>query len=74
MQVSLNSRLITRQYSVKDVLLQDNGDSVAQRGQVIIAHVAPADLHGAFGDVVEAADQLDERGLGRTGAAHDAKR
>ena len=44
----------------QDVLLQDDGDRVAQRAQVIVAHVAPADLDGSLGDVVEAADQLNE--------------
>src|SRR5699024_1713503 len=54
------------------VLLQHHGHLVAQGLQVVLAHVHAAHLHAALGDVVQAGDQLDQAGLGRTGAAQDA--
>ena len=54
------------------VLLQHNAHGVPQGGQVVVPHVAAADPHGALGGVVQAGDQLDQRGLGRAGAADDA--
>ena len=38
------------------VLLQHDTHGVAQGGQVVIAHIAPAHEHGAFGGVVQARD------------------
>ncbi|CDD41178.1 uncharacterized protein BN642_00507 [Collinsella sp. CAG:398] len=55
------------------VLLQHHGHVVAQELQIIVAHVDAAHLHGALGHVVQAADEVHERGFGRTGAAHDAQ-
>ena len=40
--------------------------------QVVVAHVHAAHAHGAFGGVVQAGDEVYERGLGRAGAADDA--
>ena len=57
----------------QDVLLQDDGDLVAQPGQVVVAHVDAADHHAPGGHVVQARDELDERRLPRAGAAHDAQ-
>ena len=52
--------------------MQHNAYGVPQGGQVVVPHVVAADLHGALGGVVQAGDQLDQRGLGRAGAADDA--
>ena len=54
--------------------MQDDGDRVAQGLKVIVAHVTPADRHHALGDVVEAADELNEGGLGRAGSADNTER
>ena len=40
------------------ILLQHNAHSVAQGGEVVVAHVASAHKHGAFGGVVQARNQL----------------
>ena len=45
------------------VLLQHHGHLVAQGFQVIVPHVHAAHLHGALGGVIQAGDQLDQRGL-----------
>ena len=42
---------------------------MAQRVQIVVAYVHAADAHGAFGDIVQAGDQIHERRLGRAGAA-----
>ena len=54
------------------VFLQHHGDLVTQRVQVVVAHVHAAHAHSAFGGVVQAGDEVNERGLGRAGAADDA--
>ena len=54
------------------VFLQHDGDIVAQRFQVVPAHVHAAYLDAAFGHVVQAGDQLHQRGLGGTRAAQNA--
>ncbi len=45
------------------IVLQHDGYPAAQRIQIIGPHVRSADGHGAGRDVVETADQIDERGL-----------
>ena len=54
------------------VFLQDHGYLVAQRVQVVVAHVHAADAHGALRDIVQAGDQVYERRLGRAGATDNA--
>ena len=56
------------------ILLQHNAHSVAQGGEVVVAHVASAHKHGAFGGVVQARNQLHKRALARARAAEDAHR
>src|SRR5690606_30188113 len=56
-----------------DVLL-DGGDLGAQRVEVPFAHVDPVDQDAAGGDVVDARDELGQRGLARAGLAHDGDR
>ena len=58
----------------QDVLLQHHRDVVAQHVQVVVPDVHAAHFHAAFGNVVQAGDQLDQAGLGRAGAADDAQR
>ena len=58
----------------QQVLLQHNAYGVAQGGQVVVAHVAAADLDGALGGIVKTGDKLDQCGLGRAGAADNAHR
>ena len=54
------------------VFLQHHGHLVAQGVQVVVAHVHAAHAHGALGGVVQAGDEVNERGLGRAGTADDA--
>ena len=54
------------------VFLQDHGYLVAQRVQVVVAHVHAADAHGALRDIVQTGDQVHERRLGRAGATDNA--
>ena len=56
------------------VFLQHHGNGVAQRLQIIIAHVHAAERQPAAGDIVQTRDELHERGLGRARAADDADR
>ena len=56
------------------VFLQHHGNGVAQRLQIIIAHVHAAERQLAAGDIVQARDELHERRFGRTRAADDADR
>ena len=56
----------------EQVLLEHDAHGVPQGGQVVIPHIPAAHLHGAGGGVIEAGDQLDQGGLGGTGAADDA--
>ena len=56
----------------QQVFLQHDAHGVPQGRQVIVPHIAPADPDGALGGVVQAGDQLDQRCLGRAGAADDA--
>ena len=54
------------------VLLQDHGDIVAENFQIVISDIQTADLQSTFGHVIQTGNQLDQGGLGRTGAADDA--
>lgn len=56
------------------VFLQHHGNGVAQRLQIIIAHVHAAERQPAAGDIVQTRDELHERGFGRARAADDADR
>lgn len=53
----------------QDVLLQDHGDFVAQRLDIVIFDVDAAHVDSALRRVVKARDQIDERGFGSTCAA-----
>lgn len=55
----------------QDVLLQHHGNRVAQRIELIVAHVPPADEDPAALHVVQARYELDERRLRGAGAAQD---
>ena len=54
------------------VLLQDHGDFVSQRLQVIRPHVPATDEDLTGGHVIQTADEVHEAGLGAAGAADDA--
>ena len=54
------------------VFLQHHGHLVAQGVQVVVAYIHAAHAHGTLGGVVQAGDEVYERGLGRAGAADDA--
>ena len=53
----------------QQVLLQHNAHSIPQGSKGIPAHILPADLDGAGGGIVQAGNQLYQRGFGRTRAA-----
>ena len=52
-------------------ILQDDGEVLAQRGQVVLAQVDAVEQNLAGGDVVEAHHQAGERGFARAGVADD---
>ena len=52
--------------------MQYHADGRAQGGEVVIFDVAPSHEDFAFGRVIEAADEADESGFSRAGAADDA--
>ena len=54
----------------QDGLLLHDRDLTAQRGLLRLGDVLSVDQDAAFVDVVQALDQLDERGLARTRMAH----
>ena len=54
------------------VLLEHDAHGVPQRGEVVLAHVVAAHGHPSGGDVVEARDELHERGLARARGTQDA--
>ena len=56
----------------EDVLLKHDGDLVTQELEVVLSYVDTADQHLALACVIEAGNQLDERGLRGAGTAHDA--
>ena len=56
----------------QNVLLQHHRHLIAQRFQIVIAHVRPADPDDALRHVIQAGNQLDQRGFGGAGAADDA--
>ena len=68
------AQIVEHRAGEERVLLQDDGDGVAERRQVVIAHVDAADLHAAGVRVVEAADQADQRRFAAARAADDADR
>ena len=47
--------------------MQHNADLPAQGGQIERAHIMPVHQDSAFVDIIEARDQVDQRGLARTG-------
>src|SRR5262249_21463899 len=51
--------------------LQDNADLVAQRAQLVIAHVPPVNERLARDHVVEARDETDQAGLARAGQSDE---
>jgi len=55
-------------------LLQHNADLAAQAGDGHIADVPPVDRDPPLGDVVEARDQVDDRGLAAAGRAQQSHR
>ena len=46
-------------------VLEDHADARAQRGEVVLAQVAAVEQDAAFVGVVQAREQLHERGLAR---------
>ena len=76
----LSRALVAPAQVVKDgageehVLLQHDGDLVAQRLDVVAAHVDAADLHAAAGHVIEPGNQADQARLGGARAAQNADR
>ena len=56
----------------KHVLLQHDGDLIAQAFEVVILDVYAANEHLALGRVVKTGDEVDQRGLGTARAAQDA--
>ncbi|MPM45443.1 hypothetical protein SDC9_92130 [bioreactor metagenome] len=55
----------------EQVVLQNNGDGIAQNAQIIVLYVFAADRYRTVGRVIEPRNQLHERGFGRTGRAED---
>lgn len=58
----------------QNVLLQDHGDLVAERFEVVVLDIDPADVHGALRRVVQARDEVDEGGFGSARTAQNADR
>ena len=56
------------------VVLQYDRDLVAEGVKIVGTDVFSADENTAFGHIVEAADEVDERGLGTSGSANDTDR
>ena len=56
------------------VFLQNDGNRIAQRFQIIFAYIVAADEHLALGGVVQTGDQAGQSGLRAARAAQDSDR
>ncbi len=56
----------------QDVFLQNHGNLISQGLQVIIPDVHTAYFYDSFRCVIQAGNQLNQRGFGRSGASDDA--
>ena len=66
------AEVVVNRAGEKHVVLQHDGNRVAQALHVVSAHIHAADAHLARRYVIQAGNQVDQTRLGRTCAAHDA--